>query len=85
MIGEDASTINSDVVDAIGELTNIISGQARAEVEKIGIHLDATLRTVVVGQNEAISSITVLPAIALPVSFDDAGTTRQFFMDFSFE
>jgi chemotaxis protein CheX len=85
MIGEDVSTINSDVVDAIGELTNIISGQVRAELEKTGIHLSATLRTVVVGQNVAISSVTVLPAIALPASFDDGGTTREFFIGFSFE
>jgi len=85
MIGEDVSTVTSDVVDAIGELTSIISGQIRAELEKIDIHLNATLRTVTVGQNVAISSITVFPVIALPVSFDDAGTTRQLFMDFSFE
>ncbi len=85
MIGEDVSTINSDVVDAIGELTNIISGQIRVELEKIGINLSASLPTVIVGQNVAISFITRLPVIALPFNFDDGGTTRQLFIDFSFE
>ena len=85
MIGEDVSTINSDVVDAIGELTNIISGQIRGELEKIGINLRASLPTVVVGQNVAINFITPLPVIALLFSFDDGGTTRELFIDFSFE
>lgn len=85
MIGEDVSTINSDVVDAIGELTNIISGQIRVEIEKIGIKLSAGLPTVIVGQNVAINFVTKVPIIALPFSFDDGGTTRQLFIDFSFE
>ena len=85
MIGEDVSTINSDVVDAIGELTNIISGQIRVELEKIGVNLSASLPTVIVGQNVAISFITRLPVIALPFNFDDRGTMRQLFIDFSFE
>jgi len=85
MIGEDVPTINSDVVDAIGELTNIISGQIRVELEKIGVNLSASLPTVIVGQNVAISFITRLPVIALPFNFDDRGTTRQLFIDFSFE
>ena len=29
LIGDESTAINSDVVDAIGEITNIISGQAR--------------------------------------------------------
>ena len=77
MIGEDISIINSDVVDAIGELTNIISGQIRVELEKIGVKLSASLPTVIVGQNVAVSFITRLPVIALPFSFDDGGTTRS--------
>jgi chemotaxis protein CheX len=43
MVGEDVATVNSDVVDAIGELTNIISGQIRVELEKIGVNLSASL------------------------------------------
>lgn len=85
MIGEDVSTINSDVVDAIGELTNIISGQIRVELEKLGINLKASLPTVIVGQNVAINFITPLPVITLPFSFDEGGATRRLFIDFSFE
>ncbi len=85
MIGEDVSTINSDVVDAIGELTNIISGQIRVELEKLGLNLKASLPTVIVGQNVAINFITPLPVITLPFSFDEGGTMRQLFIDFSFE
>ncbi len=85
MIGEDVSTINSDVVDAIGELTNIISGQIRVELEKMGVNLKASLPTVIVGQNVAINFITPLPVITLPFTFGDGGTSRQLFIDFSFE
>ncbi len=85
MVGEDVATVNNDVVDAIGEFTNIISGQIRVELEKIGVKLKASLPTVIVGQNVEVNFITVLPIIALPFSFDDGGTVRELFIDFSFE
>jgi chemotaxis protein CheX len=85
MVGEEFETITPEVVDAIGELTNIISGQFRVEIEKQGHKLSAGLPTVVVGQNVEINFITKVPVIALPFTFDIAEETGHLFLDFSFE
>jgi chemotaxis protein CheX len=45
MVGEEAPSINAEVIDAIGEITNIISGQTRVEIEKLGYKLSAALPT----------------------------------------
>ena len=85
MVGESITDISADVVDAIGEITNIISGQFRAEIEKLGYKLSATLPTVVVGHNIEINFITKVPIIALPFTFEAGDTKGQLFLDFSFE
>jgi chemotaxis protein CheX len=85
MTGEDTPAVNADVVDAVGELTNIISGQARVEIEKIGCKLNASLPTVIMGQDVAVNFITKLPVISLPFGFDADGTAAQIFVEFSFE
>jgi len=85
MVDEDAPGVTPDVVDAIGELTNIISGQTRVQIETLGFKLSAALPTVVVGQNVEINFITKLPVISLPFSFQAGSDTERLFLDFSFE
>jgi chemotaxis protein CheX len=85
IIGEEVTSVTSDVVDAIGELTNIVSGQTRVQIEKLGYKLNAALPTVVVGHNVEINFITKYPLISLPFSYDTDGQKGQVFLDFSFE
>lgn len=85
MVGETITTVTSELVDAIGEITNIISGQFRVEIEKLGYKLNAALPTVVVGQNVEINFITKVPVITLPFSFEAEGLKGSLFLDFSFE
>jgi chemotaxis protein CheX len=85
MVGEEHESITPEVVDAIGELTNIISGQFRVEIEKLGYKLSAGLPTVVVGHNVEINFITKVPVIALPFTFDVGGEEGHLYLDFSFE
>jgi chemotaxis protein CheX len=85
IVDEDLPEITADVVDAIGELTNIISGQTRVQIERLGYKLSAALPTVVVGNNVAINFITKLPIISLPFTFETASETERLFLDFSFE
>ncbi len=75
MVGEEAQTISPEVVDCIGELTNIISGQARVHIEKLGYKLSAALPTVIVGEKVEISFITKVPVVVLPFTFQVNGTT----------
>jgi chemotaxis protein CheX len=85
MVYEDAPSVTPDVIDAIGELTNIISGQARVQIEALGYKLSAALPTVVVGENVEINFITKLPIISLPFTFQNGGDSERLFLDFSFE
>jgi len=54
MLGEDAPGVNPEVISAIGEITNIISGQTRFGFEKLGFKLSAAVPTVIVGQNAEV-------------------------------
>ncbi|MBA4416631.1 MAG: chemotaxis protein CheX [Syntrophus sp. (in: bacteria)] len=86
LIGDDCTTITPEVVDAIGELTNIISGQARKEFEKANINLKAAIPMVIVGHNVELNFITKIPIISLPFNFvADNGEKEVMFLDFSFE
>ena len=47
MFGEEMKELNSEVADAVGELTNMISGQARRELEENGKVFEAAIPSVV--------------------------------------
>jgi chemotaxis protein CheX len=83
--GEDKEEVNDEVIDAVGELTNIISGQTRLELEKIGFNISASLPTVIIGGDVEINMITKAPIISLPFSFGLNGHAGEIFIDFSFE
>ncbi|MGA3173665.1 MAG: chemotaxis protein CheX [Syntrophorhabdales bacterium] len=86
LIGDEASAISPEVVDAIGELTNIVCGQARKEFEKNGINLKASIPMVVVGEGVETNFITKLPVITLPFSFSVSnGNGEVMNLDFSFD
>lgn len=86
LVGDGCDDINEEVVDAIGELTNIISGQARKEFEKNNINLKAAIPMVVVGKDVEMNFITTLPIISLPFYFPCGdGKEEVMYLDFSFE
>ncbi|MBA4418016.1 MAG: chemotaxis protein CheX [Syntrophus sp. (in: bacteria)] len=86
LMGEDHDTIDPEVVDAIGELTNITSGQARKELEKNNVNLKATIPTVVVGKNVELHFICALPIVSLPLHFQVNNDREEIVhVDFSFE
>jgi chemotaxis protein CheX len=86
LVGDECEKISAEVVDAVGELTNIISGQARKEFEKAGINLKAAIPMVVVGHNVELNFITKIPIISLPFYFAvNNGENEVMFLDFSFE
>ena len=89
LVGEECESISQDVVDAIGEITNIISGQARKEFEKNDINLNAAIPMVIVGKEVEMNFITKIPIISLPFYFSlDNGSSNDkevIYVDFSFE
>lgn len=81
MLGEDYKEINDDVSDAIGEITNMISGDARRELATKGYTFEGGLPSIIIGQGHVIESITKGPTVAIPFTLDGA----KFVVETSFE
>ncbi len=68
MFGETITKINKEVEDAVGEITNMISGDARRELAEKGLVLQGSIPTVVSGKNHSIKHLAKGPSIAIPFS-----------------
>lgn len=77
MFGEEMNDLNGEVTDAVGELTNMISGQARKELEEKGKVFEAAIPTVISGKNHTISHITNGPKIAIPFATEGGNFTIE--------
>ena len=70
MLGEEIKEINGDIKDAVGEITNMVSGAARKNLESIGLSISAAIPTVVAGKGHSISHIMGGPSIIIPFETD---------------
>ena len=77
MFGETMTELNSEIADAVGELTNMISGQARRELEEMGKVFKAAIPSVITGRNHSITHYTEGPKIAIPFSTDGGKFTIE--------
>jgi len=68
MLGEIFTAIDHEVLDAVGELTNMISGVSRTHLEKKGMTVFAAIPSVVFGANHTINHILKSPSIVIPFS-----------------
>lgn len=66
MLGEKHMKINNEVRDAVGEITNMISGVARKKLEAQGHNIVAAIPTVVSGKDHAIIHVLGGPSIIIP-------------------
>jgi chemotaxis protein CheX len=67
MTGEPEKTkIDSEVVDAVGELTNMISGGAKSKLAKMNMKFNLSLPTTDVGKKIEIGYHTNTPIIVIP-------------------
>ena len=62
--------MNEEIRDAVGEIVNMISGQARQKLDELGRSLKAAIPTVITGKNHVIEHITTYPIIAVPFTSD---------------
>lgn len=79
MLGEKHDVINDEVRDAAGEILNIIYGQAKKELNRVGYELEKAIPTILSGNGIDIHHGLGLPAIVLPFE-SDAG---EFFLEVS--
>ncbi len=77
MFGEEMKEINNEIKDAVGEITNMISGQARQKLEELGKSLKAEIPSVIAGNNHTIDHITTSQIIAIPFETDNGTFTIE--------
>lgn len=69
ILGEEPQEINQTVVDAVGEITNMISGGAKRELSELGYNFDLTIPAVVIGRDVEMSQLSG-SCITLPFKTD---------------
>jgi chemotaxis protein CheX len=70
MLGEEFKTVNKDVVDAVGELTNMISGGAKSELAEMGFSIRMATPVMIVGKDIELSQLTKKPVLTIPLTVD---------------
>lgn len=73
MLGEEYKEVSKDVIDAVGEITNMIVGNAKREFSEKGIVFDMALPVTLVGRDIEISQLTKGPTLTVPFKTDVGG------------
>ena len=70
MLGEEFTQINSEIADAVGELTNMISGNAKKELAEQGYAFDMAIPVMITGKGLEITQFSKGPVITIPFETD---------------
>jgi chemotaxis protein CheX len=65
MLSESYTEIDKDIADAVGELTNMVSGQARMHLSEQGMSFSASTPTVAQGKGVPVDHVKA-PILAIP-------------------
>jgi chemotaxis protein CheX len=71
MLYENFTEIDDEIADAVGELTNMIAGQARGALSRNGMSFKASTPTVVRGKGHEVQHAARAPVLAIPFQTDD--------------
>ncbi|MBP1715300.1 MAG: CheC domain protein [Deltaproteobacteria bacterium] len=66
MLGEEQKEINEDVKDAVGELTNMISGDSRRRLQEVGHNFSGSIPSVISGYGHEVKHISRGPVLSIP-------------------
>lgn len=80
MLGEKIETIDETIIDLVGEITNMITGDAKRTYSEQGTEFDLTRPSVLLGKESTLNHRVKGDAIIIPFSMD-AG---DFFIEFCF-
>lgn len=81
MLGDDIQDLMQDTQDAVGEVANMVSGQARATLAAKGLTLQGATPTVIIGKDHIVSHSTTSPVVAIPFTTSDGEFTVEFCLE----
>ena len=77
MFSQEMKDMNEEIKDAVGEISNMISGQARQKLNELGWSFKAAIPTVVMGKNHVVTHFTHEKIIAIPFQTEHGGFTIE--------
>ena len=78
VLGDGIEDIIADTRDAVGDITNMISGQARATLSEMGLPLQGSTPSIVFGANHSLSFPGQVTTVAIPFETDYGAFTLEF-------
>ncbi len=81
MLGDDAETADETLKDLVGEITNMVCGNAKAILDQKGFDFDMAIPKVVIGRNRAKTFPSGCKVIVVPFSTEFG----DFFVEIGFE
>lgn len=81
MLGDDVLDIIQDTKDTVGEVTNMISGQARAKLAEAGVPMQGSTPSIIFGDNHIVTHVTSAPVMAIPFTTEAGGFTVEFCLE----
>lgn len=78
ILGDDVENLEQDMQDAVGEVANMVSGQARASIAELGLVLQGSTPSVVVGKDHSIHHMTKATVMAIPFTMPEGEFTVEF-------
>lgn len=71
MLSENFKEINDQVVDAVGEITNMISGGAKSKLSETGYFFEMAIPLMLIGKDMEMTQLTKAPIISVPFATDE--------------
>lgn len=81
MFGQKYETLHEDIIDMVGEIVNMVSGEARRELAKLGFHFSAGIPVTLKGENHDLTHFVQAKVIVIP--FQTQG--GNYFIEASFD
>jgi len=80
MLGEKIDTIDNSIIDLVGEVTNMITGDAKRTYSEQGIEFDLTIPSVQLGREQDLVHSVAGKPIVVPLSV----ASGEFYIEFCF-
>jgi len=81
MLGDDIENLEQDAIDTVGEIANMVSGQARAVIAEKGILLQGATPTIIVGEKHRITHMSKAPVMCIPFTMPAGAFTVEFCLE----
>lgn len=78
MLGDMVDNMEQDMQDTVGEVANMISGQARASIAAEGLVMQGSTPSVIIGRDNPVDYMDRAPVMAIPFETPKGGFIVEF-------